>query len=458
MAFDYIMSVQAHFTANIALHAATIGVLAFLTSWLLTTTPFYATALAMSGVAAILVASLFRVIRKTDRSWERFLAGLRTGNTEAPLCSHGLPEQAFQQVATVLRAMRTEWQQQVEYLRTLLDTVSAALIVVRRDGQVSLANRAAQRLGGVATGRLNETSSIGPHAAAELLSLAPGARRIIRLANGQLMLAAAAQFMAPGRDPERLISLQRVAGELDAVQLKAWQNMSRVLAHEIMNSLTPISSLSESLEMLLRDGHQVESASAVAAALEAIKRRSLALMSFVERYRKVVELPPLELEFISVAELLTSIERLMSARLSERSIRYFTHVVPRNLSILADPGLLGQALINLLHNAIDAVASSETAQIELRCECRDDQVVLTVIDNGIGLPEQDREQIFVPFFTTKPGGSGIGLTIASQVALVHGGTLNACAAHPRGSTFSMSLPVLQWNSEPRSNCATVPQI
>ncbi len=145
-----------------------------------------------------------------------------------------------------------------EYLQTLLDTVPAGLLVLEVDDTLALVNRAAHRLLGESAPRLADLPSLGSAAAAQLAALAPGAHRIVQFANGRRLLASAAQFATPGAPARRLVSLQRLAGDLDAVELKAWDDMARVLAHEMMNSLTPIASLSQSLDALLRDGGRTE--------------------------------------------------------------------------------------------------------------------------------------------------------------------------------------------------------
>jgi two-component system nitrogen regulation sensor histidine kinase NtrY len=264
------------------------------------------------------------------------------------------------------------------------------------------------------------------------------------------VFVAVSQFAAPGRPPQRLVAIQRIAGDLDAVELKAWQDMVQVLAHEMMNSLTPISSLSESLESLLRSDAGARGVTSsgpsamaddVAGALEAIKRRSLGLMSFVERYRTVAELPSPNRQPVRMDRLLFGIERLIGPALRDKGVEFRTSVDPPELSADADPQLVEQAVINLLRNAADAVVGVESPRIEVTCEERDGQVMLAVCDNGTGVPEDRRDRIFVPFFTTKPGGSGIGLNLARHIALGHGGQLDVRARAPRGSVFTLTLPV-----------------
>jgi signal transduction histidine kinase len=307
---------------------------------------------------------------------------------------------------------------------------------VEPDGQVTLANRAARALAGRPTKRLEDIPALG--AVAEIVrDLAPGARQIVRLADGRDMLASVAQFSTPDGHRRRLIALQRVTGELDAVESKAWQDISRVLAHEMMNSLTPISSLSESLEVLLRQSDpQGEAADAV----EAIKRRSLGLMNFIERYRLVAELPKPSPRSIKAHTFVAGIDQLLSATLKEKSITFRSVIAPEDLLINADPELLEQAVINLLRNAVDAVARAASPTIEVSCRSEGGQTVITVSDNGRGLSQDQMSQIFIPFFTTKPGGSGIGLSLARQIALAHGGQIEVHENRPKGTVFRLALP------------------
>jgi two-component system, NtrC family, nitrogen regulation sensor histidine kinase NtrY len=317
--------------------------------------------------------------------------------------------------------------------------VAAALIVVKDDGRVELVNRSARSLAGEPVDRLEDMKAIGAQAAGELLALRAGTRQIINLPAQRQMFVSVSQLSSPGQGRRRMLSLHAIAGELDAVELKAWKDMAGVLAHEIMNSLTAIASLSESLNLLLQAGRGATDDAEVAGALEAINRRSLGLMDFVERYRMVMDTPAPNLQVLRLDELLAGIDRLLGASLREKGVILTRSVVPPQLSCSADPRLLEQALINLLKNATEAVSDVDQPRIEVNCERCPDAVVVTVADNGCGLKDAG-DPSFVPPFTTKTGGSGIGLNLVRQIASSHGGQLEVYPNLPRGSRFTLILP------------------
>jgi two-component system, NtrC family, nitrogen regulation sensor histidine kinase NtrY len=435
------------FALGIALRATLLAGIAFAVIELLATRRLYVTALLVAGAGAGVLADLVRHITQGERMLERFVTGLNAGSCEPPAPA-GAPLTGFRDLrlaikaaAQTLDAARVARQQEVDYLQTLIDNVSVALVVLHDDGSVTLANSAARRLARLEANRLDQVLTIGSTAAATLTRMAPGERAVVRLAGGQRVLALSARFSA-GIITRRLLSLQNIEGELDGVELKAWQDVLRVLAHEIMNSLTPISTLAESVRPLvtdLRDGSGKQQD--VADAIDAIARRSAGLVSFIGRYRTLAELPPPVRKEVRIGDLVRRIDQLMSSTLSEKGIEYSSHVEPAELAINADRELIEQLLVNLLTNAIEACSDTDRPCIRVSCDLREDTVAVSVADNGRGLDASAIERIFVPLFTTKSGGSGIGLSLARQIAHAHGGKLQASANVPRGAVFTLQLPV-----------------
>ena len=433
------------FAVGIGVRASLVGAIAFAILELLTTQHLYATAIVLSGIAALILVDLARYVARGDRMLERFVEGLAAGELERPARgASGFKRLrgAIERAVTALDAARLRPQQQIDHLQTLIDTVPVAIITLDDTGKVNLANHAARRLAGRAMSKLEHLSTIGESAAEVLSQLAPGQRQVVRLASGQRVLASAARFSAGGSQL-RIFSLQNIGNELDAVELQAWQDLLRVLAHEMMNSLTPISSLADSVRPMLTAAVAAEPEGGlrdVADAVDVIARRSAGLMSFVERYRTMAELPPPVLQLLPVGDFIHRIDQLMRPTLEGRGIAYSSSVEPPELTVRADGGLLEQVLINLLHNAMEALFAAADPRIELRCQVRDEDCVISISDNGKGLESGSLEHIFVPFFTTKPGGSGIGLSLARQIAHAHHGQLEAASNEPRGAVFTLSIP------------------
>jgi len=400
----------------------------------------YATALVAGAAAVLVVIDLARSTRSADRTLAQFIDGVTAEGYERPTTPTGLGELglAIQRALDRLATTRAERQQRTDFLEALADTVSAALLVVDDKGVVTAVNRAARVGLSASPGPLAGIAALGREAAARLQSAPVGAREIVRLADQRAMLAQVSGFTS-GTGARRLIALQSIAGDLDAVEVKAWQDLVRVLAHEMMNSLTPICSLSESIAAKL--GEPISPAeSDVIEAAEVIARRSHGLMHFVERYRRLTDAPAAAKVRTPAEDIARRLDRLAAAMIGDEAVAYSSVVQPSWLTVDADPDLLEQAAINLLKNAVDAVRGRADAAVRLALTLEEDQVALTVADNGPGLPVADPEGVFVPFFTTKAGGSGIGLTLARQIALAHGGRLEHRAASPTGAIFQLILP------------------
>jgi two-component system, NtrC family, nitrogen regulation sensor histidine kinase NtrY len=428
----------AGFALGASLRAAGMGLLAF-GAFVAAERGLWATMVVLLALLGLVGLDLARSMTAADRVLARFIEGLTAEGYERPAPQPGLREAAgaIERTLDRLAKSRADRQRRIDHLEALLDNVTAALLVVDETGQVVSANRASRQNLGATPGAIGAIAALPPATAVRLRTLPPGAREIVRLADGRAMLAQAASFTAEGR-AMTLISLQSLSGELDAVELKAWQDVVRVLAHEMMNSLTPILSLSESLAGRLRA--KGSDPKAISADLEVIARRSAGLMHFVERYRRLTDLPAPERTKIRATEIVASLDRLMGPGMAEAGVDYASHVSPKALKLEVDPELLEQALINLLKNAVEAVRGREAPAVRLGVRLEEAQVALIVEDNGPGVPAEDPESVFVPFFTTKAGGSGVGLTLARQIALAHGGRLEHSPRQGGGAVFRLVLP------------------
>jgi signal transduction histidine kinase len=290
-----------------------------------------------------------------------------------------------------------------------------------------LINTAAKRLLHVPRlGNIGDLDRVSPALANTMRGLGPRDRHLVRFEEGgemaQLSLHASVFRM---RDNEHtLVSLFDIGSDLDDKEMEAWQNLIRVLTHEIMNSITPIASLaSTAADMLGDDDLDTETTDDIRTAVSTIQRRSEGLLHFVEAYRNLTRLPAPSFKITSVTDLFARVEQLLQPQFTASVVELHTRVEPPTLELTADPEQVEQVLINLLRNAREAAAGRADARVELTAYLSRGKVVVEVFDNGPGIVEEALDQVFIPFFTTKQEGSGIGLSLCRQIMRLHSGSI-----------------------------------
>ena len=230
----------------------------------------------------------------------------------------------------------------------------------------------------------------------------------------------------------KLITLQNIQPELQRQELEAWQNLTRVLRHEIMNSITPISSLTSTLREILdhdmqkRNSHyelKEEGAEDLREGLSTIENRSRGLIKFIDAYREYTSLPKPKMATVRLKDLIDHVAQLMRTELKKTAINFHYACSSEYLTIQADLEMIEQVLINLLKNAIEALSETENPKLELIGSYDEMAVKIEIIDNGPGIIKEALEHIFVPFYTTKRTGSGIGLSLSRQIMQMHNGSI-----------------------------------
>jgi nitrogen fixation/metabolism regulation signal transduction histidine kinase len=439
------------FAIAVAAQVAAILLVCLGIAYVSVTTAYYATLLLLLVTLAIQVTVLVRYVQRTNRELARFMLAIRHADfaqsfvVDRSSKSFAELAAAFEEILQRFRAARTAKEEQAAYLDTFVQHVPVAVIALDESGQVDQFNHAARRLFGTGAPRsLQEFRGFGPEFPAEILALEPGRPRLLKVTRegSLLQLNVLATELKIGGRTHKIVTLQDIHGELEAREVEAWQNLIRVLTHEIMNSATPISSLAATAAELLAEARtRPDHASAIDDAhdaVETIAKRSTGLVSFVDNYRRLTRVPAPSLRTLPAAELLARVAQLMQPELERRGIAVAQSVMPRNLEITADPDLLEQALINLLRNAIDAVADADAPQIRLTAEIDSaGHAVLAVHDNGSGMDEQVRQNIFVPFFTTKKHGTGVGLSLVRQIMRSHHGSVGVQSAPGEGTAVRL---------------------
>ncbi len=442
------------FRAGVALRTVVLFLTLVAAAEMLARTQWYLTIALCAAVAAVQVVLLIHFVAKSSREVARFLESVSFDDPSqsfSGLTGDGVHTElgaAMTRIMDSLRTYRTEREAQARYLQALISHVPVALIAVDESDRVQLLNMAARRLCETALTHTSQLVRFGEPFAMGLEALRPGGSAILRMErhSGALQLKAAATDAALGGVRRRLISLQNIESELSAQELAAWQTVVRVMAHEVMNSLTPVSSLAATARDLVRDvlsqtpeGDPRTSALTDARdALETMARRSEGLLHFVQNHRRLTKPLVTQIQVAPVQRMFARVQRLLAAELAANDIHMTTSVAPQTLELAADADLLDQALINLMRNAIEALTGVVAGRIELTGRQHSDgRVVIAVADNGPGIANDQRDRIFVPFFTTKRQGSGVGLTLVRQIATAHGATVDIAQTPGGGATFSL---------------------
>ena len=428
----------------------TVGAVA----WMITNTQWYVTISLFIAAALYEAIALVRFSTQSSREIARFLDALSVDDLSqsfSGLTADGAHRElgtAMERVLARLRASRSERDEQAQYLQTLVNHVPVALISIDERGAVRLLNMAGRRLFESSLTKAAQLSRYGESFAVSLESLSPGNTAILRMErpSGALLLKAAATEIAARGMRTRLVSLQNIENEMSAQELEAWQTVIRVMAHEVMNSLTPVSSLATTAHDLVRDvlaqlpddDPRAAALSDARDALETVSRRSEGLLHFVRSHRRLTKPLAARMELIPVQRLFARIQRLLAGDLADRDIRMLSRVEPETLELAVDAELLDQALINLVRNAIEALRDTPSGEITLSAYRESDgRMTISVADNGPGIPPDQREKVFVPFFTTKRQGSGIGLTLVRQIAAAHGAGVDIGETAGGGATIRL---------------------
>ena len=404
-----------------------------------------------AGVLVVLALwagwGLVRTVERPARDLRRFLEGVRYDDVSVRFPQRGGDPfldglaAAFEEVGAAFRRVRAEREEQAGYLEAVVRHVGVALVAFRSDGAVTIFNLAARRTLGVPRVRtLDGLARRVPEAAEALRSLPAGERALVRLEaeGGPQELVAYATRFTVGGEAHTLVSLQDIREELEARELEAWQELSRVLTHEIANSVAPIASLAGTARGLVGDGGaEGDRLADVREALGTIERRSRGLVSFVDAYRTLARLPRPRPRVVPAAELLGDVATL--ARATALAVDVAVEVDPPGLELVADADLVEQALVNLALNAVEALGG-RGGHLTLRARPGPSgRAVVEVEDDGPGLLPEVQERAFVPFFSTKPGGSGVGLALAHRIARLHGGTLTVESEPDVRTAFTLRL-------------------
>jgi nitrogen fixation/metabolism regulation signal transduction histidine kinase len=425
-----------------------------LLAFLLFKTEFIAASIFLGLICSYQIISLIRYVTKTNRDLNRFLLSIKHSDFSQSFTNKqkgsGFDElnTAFSEVTKEFQQAKIEKEEHFRFLQTIIDHVGIALIAYNPDGEVELINNAAKKLLKIPRlGNIKDIESISSVLADKLGNIAPGDKDLVKLKQGDnlLQLSIYATGFILRQQQLNLVAMQNIQGELEEKEMISWQNLIRVLTHEIMNSITPIASLASTATGLLKNGKECkvpedmnEVIVDVRHAVRTIEKRSKGLITFIDNYRKLTRIPKPDFKIVQVQGLFERVESLMKDQFEHNSIKFNKEVDPESLTITADPALIEQVLINLCKNSVEAVSGVSRPKIKLKAGTDGlGNPVVKVIDNGKGIAEDVAERIFIPFFTTKPEGSGIGLSLSRQIIRLHKGTIGVASTPNERTVFKL---------------------
>lgn len=409
----------------------------------------------MLGILIIVqLVFLLKVLDKTNREIATFLSSIRYDDftTTYPTKGRGKSMNElyneFNNVIKKFREIRAEKEANYHYFRTIVQHVGIGLITFNKLGEVQIINTAAKSLIGVESlTSIFELSQVSPKLVESLVKLKTGGSDLIDISieGSRTQLSIYVIELVLRGEEFKLVSIQNIQSELEEKEMEAWQNLIRVLTHEIMNSVTPLSSLAATVEENLVDNIEddvpieKDELEDIYLAVKTIKRRSEGMIHFVSDFRNLTRIPEPKIQEESMSQIMDHVQLLLKPEMDSKQVQFNVNIQPNDIRFKVDKELLDQVLINILQNAIHALDENEDEKFILVNGFINeyDRPTLTIRDNGSGIDEEALSKIFIPFFTTKKQGSGIGLSLSKQIMRKHGGNISVKSVMNEGTEFTL---------------------
>ncbi len=410
--------------------------------------------LPLAVLEGFLIVRLVGFLNHTNRQINAFIQAVKNDDTTflfPPKTGNSIIDElhvSLNELNQTIQQTRIKNQLKEQYFSEILHNIGTAVIVFNTKGFVINTNQAALKLLGIQTfTHLGQLDKVDPHFKSELFrsSHTQAQSLMLRRGNEQLQLSARCTILYLKEEEVKLITLQDIRGELERKEIDSWVKLIKVLNHEIMNSLAPVTSIAQSLKAIWQnktlDFSSINEAdteiSSTVNGLDVIVERGEALMRFVESYRLFTRMPDLSMTQISMQALFDRLSILVSP-MKEQFTTTIVFIAPNpDFYVKADEQMMVQVVLNLVKNAAEEVKAIQGGIVEISCRNRaDKKTEILVRDNGKGIPPEIADEIFVPFFTTKTNGSGIGLSYSRQILRAHSGTIN-CYSKPGETIFTV---------------------
>ncbi len=430
---------------RILLLTSTLFILVYVANY----TTLVATMVVLIIITLLQVYGLIKYVDITNRELTRFLLSIKHSDFSQTFTHQGLGgsfkdlSDAFNEVILSFQKTRSEKEEHLRYLQTVMQHVGIGLISYNQDGKVEFINKAAKKLLRVNYLKwIHQLESVSKGLSEIVRDTKPGDKNTVKIVgeNEIVQLLVYSTGFKMRNQTYTLAAFQNIQSELEDNEMEAWQKLIRVLTHEIMNSVTPISSLAATVNAMISNESDFDKDTIedVKSAVSTIRKRSEGLIHFVENYRNLTKIPKPNFQIVSVQSLFKQAEQLMGKQFEEMSISLSFSVEPESLVITADAEMIEQVLINILLNARHALANTKDPQVVVISYLDErGKIIIRIIDNGPGISEEVQEKIFIPFYTTKQDGSGIGLSLSRQIMRSHGGNIRVNSVVGDGTVFTL---------------------
>ncbi len=444
------------FSIGLVVRLVLIFTVLSITAFLFQSSENYLAPVVLLIIAVMQFIELYHYVNTINKKVIRFLESVRYSDFSSGFSTDNKLgksfrnlNEAFNEVLEVFKKTRVEKEQNLIMISTILQNIQTGILSFDAKGEVGLLNNMSKKL--LLTPQIRNMNDIKrsqPKIYEQLMNLKPGKSDLISV-NNEIKLSVNSTVLRIGPKDWKIISLHNIYSELQQNELHSWQNLTKVLRHEIMNSITPISSLVSSMNDILEEDliklsssyeMPIEAHEDLQLGLKTIENRSRGLVNFINAYRDYTNIPAPNFCVISAQQLIKYVSKLLQEDLQKSGVKLTLKLPENEVQLWADEEQIQLILINLIKNAKEALMDSKEPIIFISIITTQSFYYINVEDNGGGIVPEALERIFIPFFTTKKNGSGIGLALSRQIMQLHNGKLNVSSTPNVSTTFTMQFP------------------
>jgi len=398
----------------------------------------------------ISVANLYKYVTSLNRKMKRLFESIQYQDFAITFKADNKLGESFRDLNNDLNAVinsfnqvRAEREATLHFINAIIQQINVGILSYDTEGKIEINNQAANKL--LKVYRLKHISDIekqNPSIFECIASLKSGDPKLLSLPENDLSFSVT-EIQMRGRKI-RLVAIHNIRSELQIKELEAWQNLTKVLRHEIMNSVTPIVSLAETMkdivenEIKVNNPKEQESIDDLKDALQTVQRRGSGIMKFVNAYREFTSIPTPNKYYATASQLLKTLEGIFAQKALESKLK-ISYEVESDFETFIDIEQIEQVLINIVKNAFEVENESENKIISITAHTENGTKTIEIADNGIGIDKTLQEKIFIPFYTTKKTGSGIGLSLSRQIMQLNDGNINFYENQPSGAVFVLQF-------------------